>query len=184
MVPDEVGGARDAVGELLEQGHRRIAFINNYEDYPATRGRLAGYRQALEAYGIPFDPALVVCADPSLSEESYQATSALLSGNINRPTAVFCFNDRMAMGAYQAAAALGLSIPQDVSVIGFDNQVIIAASLRPGLTTMQLPHYQMGHWAVRTLLDRMRTDGAGSVTHALLPCPLVRRASVGPPPRQ
>ena len=184
VVPDEVGGARAAVEELLAHGHRRIAFINNYEDFPATRGRLTGYRQALEVYGVPFDPALVVVADPSLSEHTYQATLDLLSVAVGRPSALFCFNDRMAMGAYQAVASLGLSVPEDVSIIGFDNQVIIAANLRPGLTTMQLPHYEMGRWAVETLLNRMSNDGDDPVTHSLLPCPLVRRASVGLPPRQ
>ena len=101
-----------------------------------------------------------------------------------RPTAVFCYNDRMAMGAYRAAAELGLSIPADVSVVGFDDQDPIAASLHPALTTVALPHYEMGAWAVETLAslieghDEFRLLGAHPT---LLHCPIVERASVGPP---
>ena len=188
VVPDEVGGARGAVEELLAHGHRRIGFVNNDESqYPAPRGRLAGYRQALEVYGVPFDPSLVVVAPPSGAASGYAAALPLLS-RPDRPTAVFCFNDRMAMGIYQAAAELGLAIPADLSVVGFDDQELIADNLRPGLTTMRLPHYAMGEWAVRTLLDLIQadeSDGAAprGVVHALLPCPLVRRASVSSPPR-
>jgi LacI family transcriptional regulator len=87
------------------------------------------------------------------------------------------------MGAYQAAREVGLSIPEDLSIVGFDDQELIAANLRPGLTTMQLPHYEMGRWAVRRLLEHRATNDT-EVTNALLPCPLVRRASVTSPPRR
>jgi LacI family transcriptional regulator len=96
---------------------------------------------------------------------------------------LFCFNDRMAMGAYQAAADLGLSIPRDLSIVGFDNQELIAASLRPGLTTAELPHYAMGRWAVGALLTLINNTEEQPTRETTLPCPLVRRASVGPPPR-
>ncbi len=183
VVPDEVGGARDAVEELLAHGHRRIGFVNNFEDYPAPTGRLLGYRQALEVYGVPYDPALVVTSSPNDAGSGFNASLPLLA-RPDRPTAVFCFNDRMAMGAYQAAAELGLRIPDDVSIVGFDDQELIASNLRPGLTTMRLPHYEMGQWAVRTLLGLIQAgDTAPGVTHALLPCPLVRRASVSSPPQ-
>ena len=71
----------------------------------------------------------------------------------NPPTALFCFNDRMAMGAYDALRKLELRIPDDVAVVGFDNQQLIAAELYPRLTTMALPHYEMGQWAVQHLLE-------------------------------
>lgn len=189
VVPDEVGSARVAVEELLAHGHRRIGFVNNEEDYPAPAGRLLGYKQALEVYGVPFDPDLVVTAPPTGASSGFAASLPLLS-RTDRPTAVFCFNDRMAMGIYQAATELGLAIPDDLSVVGFDDQELIADNLRPGLTTMRLPHYEMGQWAVRTLLGLIQAGdpGAGTVdpqgvTHARLPCPLVRRASVSSPPR-
>ena len=86
----------------------------------------------------------------------------------------------MAMGAYDALRENGLRIPDDMAVIGFDNQEIIAAALRPPLTTMQLPHYQMGQWAVEHLLqviDEPELRSGPGLQH-MLPCPLVKRASV------
>ncbi|HKG51262.1 MAG TPA: LacI family DNA-binding transcriptional regulator [Actinomycetales bacterium] len=179
VVPDEVGGARAAVAELLRHGHRRIGFVTHGDDIPATHGRLRGYQKALLAAGVPVDPSLVAVG-PSTPQGGYPAALALLD-RPDRPSALFCFNDRMAMGAYQAAAALGLRVPEDVSVIGFDNQESVADALRPGLTTMALPHYEMGVWAVEVVLARVH-DAAAPVEHAVLPCPLVVRESVAAPP--
>jgi LacI family transcriptional regulator len=179
VVPDEVGGARAAVAELLRHGHRRIGFVTHTDDIPATHGRLQGYREALLEAGVPVDPSLVA-AGASTPQGGYPAALALLD-RADRPTALFCFNDRVAMGAYQAAATLGLRVPDDVSVIGFDNQEAVADGLRPGLTTMALPHYEMGVWAVEALLARIH-DADAAVEHAVLPCPLVTRESVVPPP--
>ena len=183
VVPDEVAGGRTAVTELLRSGHRRIGFATNRDDIPATHGRLKGYQDALRDAGISFDPRLVVAGESDRPGGGYQAARTLLSLP-DPPTALFCFNDRMAMGAYRAAAELGLSIPADLSVIGFDNQEIIADGLYPGLTTVALPHYEMGQWAMRTLLRLIESPGgrrAGTGPH-LMPCPLVRRDSIGPPP--
>jgi LacI family transcriptional regulator len=90
----------------------------------------------------------------------------------------------MAMGAYRAAAELGLDIPNDLSIVGFDNQELIAANLFPGLTTVALPHYEMGAWAVETLVRLLRGEGdykrlADQPTR--LDCPLVVRGSVAAP---
>jgi LacI family transcriptional regulator len=95
------------------------------------------------------------------------------------PTAIFCFNDHMAMGVYDALRNLNLAIPNDVAVIGFDNQELIAPNLYPSLTTMALPHYEMGKWAVETLLSLinkpdMREETA--VQHKMH-CPLIERNS-------
>ncbi len=183
VVPDEVAGAVTAVNELTDHGHRRIGFVTNITDIPATRLRLEGFKKALKAARRPYHRALVV-EDVSEAHGGFRAASALLDRPAaSRPTAIFCFNDRMAMGAYQAASELGLRIPDDLSVIGFDNQELIAESLRPGLTTVALPHYQMGRWAVTTLLRRIDADRMEPPRTDALPCPLVRRASVGPPPR-
>ena len=123
-----------------------------------------------------------VARQPSNTPGGKRAASILLD-RPNRPTALFCFNDRMAMGAYQAAAERGLNIPRDLSVVGFDNQENIADVLQPPLTTAELPHYDMGYWGVNTLLDIINTpSGTSTPQHAVLPCPLIRRASVGPPP--
>lgn len=177
VVPDEVAGGRTATEELIRHGHQRIGFLNNSDDIPATHGRLRGYMQALQAAGLTYDERLVT-ARHSDTEGGVQGARQLLSAT-DRPTALFCFNDRMAMGAYHAAAELGLRIPQDLSVVGFDNQELIADGLRPGLTTVALPHYEMGAWAVDALIARI--EGNERPQHAKLSCPLVVRASVDSP---
>jgi LacI family transcriptional regulator len=181
VVPDEVGGAAAAIGELLRHGHRRIGFATNRDDIPATRGRLRGYRETLAAAGVRFDRRLVVAAE-SESGGGYEAALELLRLP-NRPTALFCFNDRMALGAYRAAGELGLRIPDDVSVVGFDNQEIIAEGIFPALTTVALPHYAMGSWAVERLLRLIEEPGHADAAGRpqLMPCPLIVRESVARP---
>ncbi len=178
VVPDEVDGGRRATELLLARGHRRIGFINNFDPVPATLARLEGYKQALAAQGLPFDDRLVVEGE-SLARGGHDCALELMQ-RPERPTAFFCFNDRMAMGAYDALRKLGLSIPNDVAVVGFDNQEIIAAQLYPALTTMELPHYQMGQWAIGELL-RLIAHGepadAPPVQHQIA-CPLIERDSV------
>lgn len=182
VVPDEVGGAIAAVTHLVEAGHRRIAFLNNDDDVPATHERLVGYKQVLNQHGIPIDETLIVS---SVSETlpGYALAREVLA-RPDRPTALFCYNDRMAMGAYRAAAELNLDIPRDLSIVGFDNQELIAANLFPGLTTVALPHYEMGVWAVETLVRLLHGEAeykslADEPTR--LECPLVIRESVAPP---
>ena len=178
VVPDEVLGGYTAVRELIDHGHRRIGFVTDAEDIPATHGRLEGYRRALADAGIPFDDELVTagtCDTPG----GHLAARRLLEPR-DRPTALFCFNDRMAMGAYRAAAELELSIPRDLSVVGFDNQELICEGLVPPLTTVELPHYEMGARATALLLSMNEAGPVGPVDPELLPCPLVRRHSVAP----
>lgn len=182
VVPDEIGGAIAAVTHLVEAGHRRIGFLNNDDDVPATRERLVGYKQVLEQNGIPIDEKLILRA-PSETLPGYEIAREILARD-DRPSALFCYNDRMAMGAYRAATELGLNIPGDLSIVGFDNQELIAANLFPGLTTVALPHYEMGAWAVETLVHLLHreaefttpTDGP-----TRLDCPLVVRGSVAKP---
>ncbi|MFB9236955.1 LacI family DNA-binding transcriptional regulator [Plantactinospora siamensis] len=183
VVPDERAGAAAAVGELLRHGHRRIGFCTNRDDIPATTGRLAGYRDALAGAGQPYREDLIV-VEESDTAGGHRAARRLLDST-DRPTALFCFNDRMAMGAYRAAAELGLRIPEDLSVVGFDNQEIIAEGLHPGLTTMALPHYEMGAWAVQTMVELLARPADAPpqpAAHVVMPCPLIRRASVAPAP--
>ena len=176
VVPDEFGGGYKAASVLLEKGHKRVGFANNKDPIPATAGRLQGYVAALAAHGIPFDPALVA-TDSSDSDGGYRGAQKLMQLPVP-PTALFCFNDRMAMGAYYALRELNLSIPKDVAVIGFDNQEIIAAHLNPALSTMELPHYQMGQWAINYLLEHIsREADAQPIQHAI-ECPYIERASI------
>jgi LacI family transcriptional regulator, galactose operon repressor len=184
VVPDEAGGASAAVAELLGLGHRRIGLVTEEGDIPAAEGRLRGYRDALDRHGVRFDPALVL-RGTAVTSGGHRAVSRLLDMPAP-PTAVFCFNDQMAMGAYQAAAERGLRVPEDLSVVGFDDQELIASALSPGLTTVALPHYEMGAWAVKMLLTVIQDTAAGNdqPLQMLMPCPLVRRDSVGPPPNR
>ena len=178
IVPDEVNAAETAVEALIRAGHTRIGMINNVDDIPATHGRLEGFHNALRRHGIEHDPRHLVIAKPETTG-GREAALALL-GRPDRPTALFCFSDRVAMGAYQAATALGLNIPDDVSIVGIDNLELIADSLWPGLTTVALPHYDMGRWAVNRVLDDIDNPDA-SPEQVRLACPLIERGSVGPP---
>lgn len=170
VVPDEAQGGRSATEILLRNGHRRIAFINATIPAPAKDGRLAGYRAALEDARVAFDPSLVMEAYPD-QEGGYGATAELLKRDVS---AVYCYNDRMAMGLYDGLRERGLSIPDDMAVVGFDNQEVIAAHLRPPLSTVSLPHYELGAAGVRTLLGiDAAPDGPARIN-----CPPVERASV------
>jgi LacI family transcriptional regulator len=174
VVPDELQGGRTATEVLLNKGHRRIGFLNNVDPIPATFGRLEGYKQALSAYNVPFDENLVRFHVGD-SRGGYRGTLELLQLP-EPPTAIFCFRDAMAMGVYDALRTLGLSVPNDVAVMGFDDQELIAAQLSPPLSTIQLPHYQMGQWAVEFLLEHAG-EALPPVQHTL-DCPYIERESV------
>jgi LacI family transcriptional regulator len=171
VVPDEVQGGRTATDLLVAAGHHRIAFINTTTPSPAHEGRLRGYREALEAAGIPFDESLVFDARPE-QEGGYDTAAPIVDRGA---TAVFCHNDRVAMGLYDGLRERGLSIPSDVAVVGFDNQEVIAAHLRPPLTTVALPHYELGAAGVRMLLGLEAAPEGGRLEVA---CPPVVRSSI------
>lgn len=173
VVPDEHQGAFDATAHLIAHGHTQIAFLNNADDVPATRMRLNGYQAALIAHGLPVNDRLVV-QGASDQDGGYAAAQTLFQNGDLHATALFCFNDRMAMGAYAALDEQGYRVPQHVSVVGFDNQATFAAHLRPGLSTMQLPHYEIGRWSATRLLS-----GNMQPERARLNCPLIDRYSVG-----
>jgi LacI family transcriptional regulator len=175
VVPDEFDGGFEATKYLLGRGYQRIGYINDSHVTPASVGRLEGYRAALASFGVSFDPDLV-CSDVSKQEGGYRCTQRLLQME-NRPQALFCFNDRMAMGAYDAIRKLNYKIPHDVAVVGFDNQELIAADLYPPLTTMELPHYQMGVWAVQKLVKMLSGAEQGAPEQHKITCPLIERAS-------
>jgi len=173
VVPDEVGGGRLATEALLGRGHRRVAFLNLNEGLPATAGRLQGYREALAAAHVPYDPALVSYGLGNAGE-GYRRASAVLDAP-KPPTAMFCGNDRAAMGAYDAIKERGLRIPGDVAVVGFDNQEIIATALRPPLSSVGLPHAEMGAWAIAKVTH---AEPEAPPEHHVMPCPYVPRDSI------
>lgn len=175
VVPDEVAGGRTATEALLDKGHERVGFINLPPGLPAAAGRLQGYKRALDASGLPFDDALVGCGDGT-ARGGYRLAAGLMRAP-EPPTAIFCGNDQTAMGAYEALKERGLRIPEDVAVVGFDNQEIIAAHLRPALSTVALPHHEMGRWAVEYLIDEA-ARGETPPTRRAIACPYVERESV------
>jgi DNA-binding LacI/PurR family transcriptional regulator len=169
---DSLAGARAATRHLLDLGHRRIAHIAGPSREWDSVERQGGYEQALQAYGLPVDPALIARGDnrPQGGVEAVQQLLALPS----RPTAVFCYNDATALGAMRASRAAGLHIPQDLSVVGFDD-IDIAPYLEPPLTTVAQPKREMGEKAVQMVLDLLAGDQA--VHDCVLPSRLVVRAS-------
>ena len=181
IVPDERAGAEALVTELISHGHERIAFLDDQWHPPASSLRLEGYRQALDHAGLSPRPALHVDTLPFV-RGGHAAVQFLDLPPREQPTAMFCFNDRVAMGAYQALKRQGLKIPSDMSIGGFDDQEFIASELDPGLTTIRLPHPEMGRLAIQTLLDGEDAPHApplGGVTK--VPCELVVRSSVAAP---
>jgi LacI family transcriptional regulator len=176
VVPDEVQGAHTATEALLAKGHRRIGFINNVDPMPAQVERLEGYKQALAGYDVPFDPGLVQYGITTHTSGGYRCAMELMQLP-DPPTALFCFNDLTAMGAYDALRRLGLSIPENVAVMGFDNLELIAAQLFPPLSTIELPHYQMGQWAVQYLLEHAETPYDEHPIQHKVVCPFIPRSS-------
>jgi LacI family transcriptional regulator len=177
VIPGEVGGAFGAVDHLLAQGHRRIAFINGEPWMDAARDRLKGYRQALATADLPFDAALVREGD-WMSGTGFEHALSLLQ-QPRPPSAIFCANDLMALGALEAARQLGLAVPRQLSLIGYDDQEQ-ARHARPALSTVLLPNFAMGQWAVERLIDEA-AQGPLPPRQIKMDCPLVLRESVATP---
>lgn len=177
VVPDEVDIARLAVGHLLEHGHRRVAFAQTEEVTPASVGRERGYRETLAAAGLPVNEELVVRDAPDAAGGRRTGLGLLEK---DPPTAVFCFNDQIAMGVLQAAQRRGVAVPHDLSVVGVDDLLLVAEALDPGLTTVALPHEEMGRWAAERLLATIEEPGRAP-EGVRLRCRLVERGSVAGP---
>ena len=174
VVPGEVAGGHRATDALIDAGHQRIAIITGELWMDAARDRLKGYRQALATADIPYDPALVREGNWQPSA-GYDQTNALME--LPRPpTAIFCSNDRMAVGCYEALKERRLAIPGDVSVIGYDDEEV-ARHLSPQLTTLVLPHREMGRWAVERGLT-LFANRREKYPVTKLECPLIERASI------
>lgn len=180
IVPDEYTGARAATDRLLDLGHTRIAHVGvSDRDYIATGLRFQGYSDALAARGIGVDPLLRVDAeDPSTAAGRVAARRLLELRPELRPTAVFCFSDQIAWGVLQIARRQDVRVPEELAVIGFDNQRFIAEATLPALTTVQLPHRRMGELALEAGLKAIANPGVRT-QHVVVDCPLVLRASEG-----
>jgi len=159
LAVDNVELGRTATEYLLELGHLRIGFVHGVEGSVTSESRYQGYVQALDSRGIELSPELVAYGGFAY-DGGAEAARRLLSID-NRPTAIFAANDQMALGVINAAAELGLAVPDDVSVIGVDD--IEASSLvAPGLTTLRQPTWEMGACAVQTLVGVLKaSEGQG-----------------------
>ncbi len=173
---DNMAGARLAVEHLLELGHRRIACVTNAPlAYTAAAERLEGYRQALRAAGSPFDEALVAEGAFDAPSGHLAMTRLLAAEDV---TAVFVASDVVALGAIGAIRESGRRVPDDLSVVGFDD-IPLAAYLDPPLTTIRIPAFELGLAAGQALVDRVANRPVADRT--LLPIELVVRASTAPP---
>ncbi len=172
---DNAGAAREMTAYLVRLGHRRIGFLDGIPALLRCRERLAGYRAGLQAAGLAFDADDVERGDFAY-EAAYHATQKLLDRQRSL-TALFAGNDLMAIGAIAAAVDRGLRVPEDLSVVGFDD-IDLAAMVRPGLTTVHQPNYEMGALAADLILNPERQ--AGPLTRTM-PTRIVERQSAGPP---
>ena len=182
VTADNYDGGQQAARHLLGHGHARIGFVG---DLVATtvRDRLSGLRDAVGDAGLPFDRSLVVDIDAEgdrLGDWSAKVEASIrdLMSKPNPPTALFCSCDAIARAAYRALASLGVSVPRDVSLIGFDDDPL-AEWLTPALTSVRQPFQEMGRAAME-LLSRRMADATAPPEHRSLPVQLVQRSSVGP----
>jgi len=178
---DNVAASRAAAEHLIGLGHRRIAFLGGPASSTTVQDRAQGYRDALKVADLPGPETAMTYGD--FTEESGYALTRELLGESPPPTALLCANDRIALGAYAAAADAGRRVPHDVSVVGFDDTPI-ARYVRPTLTTVAIPTYEMGSAAVRLLLthlDGAQLNGGTPARLETLPTRLVIRDSAAPP---
>ena len=174
VATDDCEGAKSATQYLIQRGHQRIGIISGPPDLLPSQARLAGYRAALEEAHIAFDPALVIEGD-FMRPSGVRAMHKVLELP-NRPGAIFCANDLMAIGVMDVARERGIAIPDELAVVGYDD--IEAASLiSPALTTILNPAYEMGKAAGQLLLERLKGSYQGAGRHIVVPHRLIKRAS-------
>jgi len=171
---DNVAGAYLATRQLLELGHRRIGLIGGPLGLSTTEDRQRGYEQALREAGLEPDETLMRNGDFRYAS-GYARMRELAEQHV---TAVFAANDMMAIGAIRAVEDAGGRVPDHIAVVGFDD-ILLASMIKPGLTTIAQPTYQMGVMAVDRLLERMRTDATGEPRQVVLEPTLVVRDSCG-----
>lgn len=169
---DDVAGGALATRHLVEQGHRVIGYLGGPPDRASNRDRLTGYQRALRAAKIAFDPTLALTGNGKI--ESGTQVAQLLKPGL---TAIFCYNDMTAIGALHALKSRGIRVPQDISLVGYDD-IVLASYMDPPLTTIHQPKEAMGQLATRMLLDLL---SGNKVTNVRLPGKLIVRESTSPP---
>jgi DNA-binding LacI/PurR family transcriptional regulator len=173
---DNVTSAKQATEHLLDLGHSQVALIlHASKSYNAASDRFAGYQQALADHGLEFQPHLVAQADftPESGEEAMEQLLELP----DRPGAVFATSDTVAIGAMRSIRRHGLSIPQDVAIVGFDD-IPLAEYFDPPLTTIRLPAYELGQASAALLMAALANEGR-EPKRKLLQSKLIVRRSCG-----
>jgi LacI family transcriptional regulator len=178
VTPDDAVGVALAMRHLVELGHRRIVHLAGPQTLSTGLNRLRGYQHALADHGLANDPKLVIICDAFTEDAGAKALGQLLDDDVEF-TAVLAGNDLMAVGCYDALTERGLSCPENVSVVGF-NDSLFMDKLRPPLTTVHIPHYEIGAEAARLLLEELQSAGRHPRS-VLLPLSLVVRQSTAPP---
>jgi len=153
VLNDNRQGAYEATAHLCALGHRRIIHLTGPQQISSVRERLAGYREALEEHDIPFDPQLVLRCDLKL-EGGYQLAKAAIPTLSPRPTAVFAYSDLLAIGVLKALRELGLRVPQDIALVGYDD-IEFAPFVEPPLTTVAQYAYEIGQKGTEILLEKI-----------------------------
>ena len=166
-------GAMEAGGHIGLLGHRRVGYIGGTPSYPSAHERRAGFEAGLAEYGVTFAPELDMTGDYSF-DSGYAAGLTLLD-RADPPTAILCANDEMAAGVYKAAYQQGVRIPDDLSLVGFDDAPI-ATRMNPSLTTVRLPTRDMARTAAELLINPERDK----ITSAFVAATLMLRGSTGP----
>ncbi len=177
VLADNQRGGWLATQHLIELGHRRIGCIVGPEDITSSTERVAGYRQALSDHQLPPDEGLIIRGDFQY-ESGYEAGERLLD-LVPPPTAIFACNDLMAVGVMSRALEIGLAIPADLSVIGFDD-IRPTVYANPPITTIKQPKYEMGVAATELLLARIRDSGKTPQQQVLETSLIIRQSTAAP----
>ncbi|MEQ8712399.1 MAG: LacI family DNA-binding transcriptional regulator [Cyclobacteriaceae bacterium] len=176
VIVDDMEGARLGVQHLIDIGCKRIAHLRGHAGLEISENRLQGYKQALEANGLPFDEELVVICDDSSVDQSILVTQKLLALD-KRPDGIFAWHDVCAMGAMKAIFKAGLNVPKDIAIVGFSDWQF-AALVHPSLTSIHQSGFEMGQAAARLFIDQIDSKSAEFVPRTeVVPTRLVIRDS-------
>jgi LacI family transcriptional regulator len=181
VLPDDRRGQHDLVKRLIGAGHERIAYLTLRDDIVATGLRRAGYRDALAEASLPFDGTLVQCCELINAEGETQVLWDAIDRMLRLPappTVFCCGNDRLALKVYGILRSRGLLVPDEISVAGYDNYRVIAETLYPPLTTVELPYTAMGVRAAQRLLGLISGEGRDDPGPAIVAGPVHWRSSV------
>lgn len=176
VVVDDQDGTYELISHLIKNGHEKIGVISGKQDSLHAQGRLLGYQKALRDNQLIYDPELI-CYGDWTRESGYQWVEKLLNQNVS---AIFCMNDLMAGGVYDRADELGIRIPQELSVVGYDNREL-SSYYKPPLTTVELPLHDIGYRAAEVMMELL-TGKTKAGTRELIyqvPCNQLIRQSVG-----